>query len=56
MCAFVLVGRLSRRCADYDGQPNLSCELFGGWSRAYAKQYKGTTSLCSAGVDLNYRA
>jgi GH25 family lysozyme M1 (1,4-beta-N-acetylmuramidase) len=27
---------------------------FGGWTRPAIKQYKGDTTLCSAGVDLNY--
>ncbi|KAL1918876.1 uncharacterized protein VTP21DRAFT_2898 [Calcarisporiella thermophila] len=27
---------------------------FGGWTKPYMKQFKGTTTLCSSGVDLNY--
>ena len=27
---------------------------FGGWTKPWAKQYKGTTTLCSFGVDVNY--
>ncbi|ELP84877.1 lysozyme, putative [Entamoeba invadens IP1] len=29
---------------------------FGGWSSPYMKQYRGDVSICSAGVDYNYRA
>lgn len=27
---------------------------FGGWSKPAIKQYKGDTTLCGAGVDLNF--
>lgn len=41
--------------AHYDGKPNFSDFVaFGGWTTPYAKQYQGTTTLCSMGVDLNY--
>lgn len=39
----------------YDGRPSFSdFSAFGGWSSPMIKQYKGTCSLCSASVDLNY--
>ena len=39
----------------YDNNPSFyDFSSFGGWSSPYIKQYKGTTSLCSASVDLNY--
>jgi len=41
--------------AHYDGKPDFSdFTAFGGWSTPYAKQYQGTTTFCSMGVDLNY--
>ena len=41
----------------YESTPNPSFsdfEPFGGWSAPTIKQYKGTTSMCSASVDLNW--
>jgi len=41
--------------AHYDGVPNFSDFVpFGGWSHPNIKQYQGTTSMCGAGVDLNW--
>eukprot|EP00049_Salpingoeca_infusionum_P017566 m.353485 g.353485 ORF g.353485 m.353485 type:complete len:243 (+) comp16772_c0_seq1:62-790(+) len=41
--------------AHYDGNPSFSdFEPFGGWSAPSIKQYQGTTSMCSAGVDLSW--
>jgi len=41
--------------AHYDGVDNYSdFAAFGGWSKPSIKQYAGTTSTCSASVDLNY--
>jgi len=41
--------------AHYDYKDNFSdFSPFGGWSKPNIKQYQGTTSLCSASVDLNY--
>mmetsp|Transcript_5589 Transcript_5589/g.13975 ORF Transcript_5589/g.13975 Transcript_5589/m.13975 type:complete len:229 (+) Transcript_5589:25-711(+) len=41
--------------AHYDYNPSFSdFSPFGGWSSPSIKQYQGTTSLCSASVDLNY--
>jgi len=28
---------------------------FGGWTEPYMKQYKGDTTLCGQGVDLNFK-
>lgn len=43
--------------AHYDGVINFSdFKPFGGWTKPYAKQYKGTTALCNASIDLNYMA
>ncbi len=41
---------------NYDGKPDIHAdwEDFGGWTTAAIKQFDGTTSKCSAGVDLNY--
>ena len=42
--------------AHYDGVTNFNdFQSFGGWTQPYAKQYKGTTSLCNASVDLNWK-
>ena len=42
--------------AHYDGVENFNdFHAFGGWDQPYAKQYKGTTSICNASVDLNYK-
>ena len=41
----------------YESPPNPSYSdwvSFGGWSKPAIKQYKGTTTLCGAGVDENY--
>lgn len=39
----------------YDNNPSYSdWSSFGGWSKPSIKQYHGTTSVCSASVDLNY--
>lgn len=41
--------------AHYDGKADFSdFTAFGGWTKPYAKQYAGTTTLCSMGVDMNY--
>mmetsp|Transcript_20031 Transcript_20031/g.28771 ORF Transcript_20031/g.28771 Transcript_20031/m.28771 type:complete len:254 (-) Transcript_20031:145-906(-) len=41
--------------AHYDGKANFDdFSSFGGWSSPRAKQYAGSTSKCSTGVDLNY--
>lgn len=43
--------------AHYDNVINFSdFQPFGGWTKPHAKQYKGTTALCNASVDLNYMA
>jgi hypothetical protein len=39
----------------YDNSASFSdFSSFGGWTKPAIKQYQGTTTLCSAGVDLNY--
>jgi GH25 family lysozyme M1 (1,4-beta-N-acetylmuramidase) len=41
--------------AHYDYNPSFSDFVaFGGWTKPAIKQYQGTTSYCSASVDLNY--
>jgi hypothetical protein len=41
--------------AHYDNNPSFSdFSSFGCWTKPWAKQYKGDTSLCGMGVDLNY--
>jgi len=41
--------------AHYDNNPSYSdFSSFGGWTKPSIKQYAGTTSTCSASVDLNY--
>eukprot|EP00919_Chromeraceae_sp_WS-2016_P072636 GHVR01171710.1.p1 GENE.GHVR01171710.1~~GHVR01171710.1.p1 ORF type:complete len:126 (-),score=7.27 GHVR01171710.1:4210-4587(-) len=41
--------------AHYDGKPSFSDFVgFGGWSKPNIKQYIGDTTLCGAGVDMNY--
>ena len=41
--------------AHYDNNPSFSDFIqIGGWKKPNIKQYKGDTTLCSAGVDLNY--
>lgn len=43
--------------AHYDNKASFSdFTAFGGWSKPHMKQYKGDTTLCGAGVDLNYYA
>lgn len=45
------------RYAHYDGVASFSDwskYTFGGWATPWAKQYGGTTTVCSTGVDLNY--
>mmetsp|Transcript_6541 Transcript_6541/g.4910 ORF Transcript_6541/g.4910 Transcript_6541/m.4910 type:complete len:141 (-) Transcript_6541:50-472(-) len=40
--------------ASWNGQQSFSdWSAFGGWSSPAMKQYKGDTTLCGAGVDLN---
>ncbi|EDR21966.1 lysozyme, putative [Entamoeba dispar SAW760] len=40
----------------YDHNPSFSdFSSFGGWSTPAIKQYQGTTSMCSASVDLSYQ-
>eukprot|EP01117_Protostelium_nocturnum_P015946 TRINITY_DN621_c0_g1_i3.p1 TRINITY_DN621_c0_g1~~TRINITY_DN621_c0_g1_i3.p1 ORF type:complete len:212 (-),score=39.72 TRINITY_DN621_c0_g1_i3:1381-2016(-) len=42
--------------AHYDFKPTFSdFKPFAGWTKPVWKQYKGTTTLCGVGVDLNYR-
>jgi hypothetical protein len=41
--------------AHYDGSASFSdFSSFGGWTSPHAKQYAGTTTVCSTGVDKNY--
>lgn len=41
--------------AHYDNNPSFSdFSEFGCWSTPWAKQYMGTTTVCSTGVDLDY--
>jgi GH25 family lysozyme M1 (1,4-beta-N-acetylmuramidase) len=41
--------------AHYDGSPSFDdFSSFGGWTKPNIKQYKGDTTLCGAGVDLNF--
>jgi len=41
--------------AHYDYKDNFSdFSPFAGWSKPNIKQYQGTTSVCSASVDLNF--
>ena len=41
--------------AHYDNLASFSdFKSFGGWSKPWAKQYKGTSTVCSFSVDLNY--
>ena len=41
--------------AHYDNNPSFSdFDTFGGWSSPSMKQYRGDTTICTAGVDLNY--
>lgn len=43
--------------AHYDGNPSFSDYpnySYGGWTSPHAKQYAGTTTVCSMGIDKNY--
>lgn len=41
--------------AHYDNSASFSdFSAFGGWTKPNIKQYKGDTTLCGAGVDLNF--
>ncbi len=43
--------------AHYDGVASFNdwgSVSFGGWSKPNIKQYKGTTTVCSSGVDLSF--
>ena len=41
--------------AHYDNSPSFSdFKAFGGWTHPKIKQYKGDTTACGFGVDLNY--
>lgn len=41
--------------AHYDGSASFSdFTKFGGWTSPHAKQYQGTCTVCSTGVDKNY--
>jgi len=43
--------------AHYDGNPSFNdFAPFGGWTKPDMKQFRGTTTLCGCGVDLNYYA
>jgi len=43
--------------AHYDNTPSFAdFKTFGGWAHPTFKQFAGTTSLCNAGVDKNYKA
>lgn len=53
------VRRLTRLVPDadahYDDRPSFSdFEAFGGWSKPAVKQYRGTSTLCGAGVDYDW--
>ncbi|EDR27748.1 hypothetical protein, conserved [Entamoeba dispar SAW760] len=40
----------------YDNSPSFSdFSSFGGWTSPSMKQYRGDVSICSAGVDYNYK-
>lgn len=39
--------------ANYNGRPDLNVPLYGGWDRAIAHQYAGTTHIYGTSVDLN---
>jgi len=42
--------------AHYDDNPSFSdFSSFGGWTRPYAKQFKGDATVCGTDVDLNYK-
>ena len=41
--------------ADYDNVANFNdFEAFGGWKSPAIKQYKGTHTICNAGVDSDW--
>jgi hypothetical protein len=41
--------------AHYDNSASFSdFSKFGGWTSPHAKQYAGTTTVCSMGIDKNY--
>jgi len=41
--------------AHYDNNPSFGdFKAFGGWHKPTIKQYRGTSSLCGAGVDMNW--
>jgi|JI9StandDraft_2_1071091.scaffolds.fasta_scaffold189818_2 GH25 family lysozyme M1 (1,4-beta-N-acetylmuramidase) len=42
--------------AHYDNNPSFSdFSSFGGWKTPHVKQFQGTSTLCGAGVDKNYK-
>ena len=42
--------------AHYDNNPSFSdFSSFGGWKTTHVKQFQGTSTLCGAGVDKNYK-
>jgi len=52
---FVYGNELPLWYAHYDNNPSFSdFSPFGGWTKPYAKQFAGDTTVCSMGVDLNY--
>ncbi len=49
------VGNVPLWYAHYDNSPSFSdFSAFGGWTKPSIKQYKGDTTLCGAGVDMNW--
>ena len=53
-CTFF--GNLPLWYAHYDKNPSFDdWTAFGGWSHPTIKQYQGTTPMCDASVDLNYK-
>lgn len=41
--------------AHYDGRSSFGdFAAFGGWSKPAIKQYRGTSTLCGAGVDYDW--
>lgn len=55
--ACTAMGSHSLWYAHYDNVPGFSdFSSFGGWTKPAAKQFAGDVTLCSAGVDKNYRA
>lgn len=49
------LGSVSLWYAHYDNSKSFSdFSSFGGWSKPNIKQYKGDTTLCSAGVDMDF--